>query len=366
MTVEIKPQSGLKLIPPYKPGRSIDEIQRLYHIQDVIKLASNENPLGPSPKALLALQNAIHKVNFYPDGQNYALRESLAKKLGVPIEMVIVGNGEDGLILETCMAYLSEDSEVIVSQSSFPVYDIYTLAMRSALVKAPLENFTLDLQEMAAAVTEKTKMIFVCNPNNPTGTVVTKPAVDLFLKSIPDHILVIFDEAYFEYVEESDFPDTLEYIHDGRENILLLRTFSKVYGLAGLRLGYGVGSKSVLAPLNAIKEPFSVNLLAQIAGTAALDDSAFLEKTLDLNRNGKNYLYQEFKRLGIGFVRSSTNFILVDLGSESLGIIEKLTQKGVIIRPCSAYNLPGFARISIGDTDQNKRFINSLDEVLHD
>lgn len=365
MMVKIIPQRGLESLPTYRPGRQIEEIQREYGITDVIKLASNENPLGVSPKAVEALENMLGKVNFYPDGQCFNLRNSLAKHLHILPEQVMVGNGEDGLILEICLAFLDENSEAIVSCSSFPIYDIYIRTMRAKLVKTPLHEFRLDLQAMADAVTDRTKVIFVCNPNNPTGTTITAADAAAFLVRIPDNVLVIFDEAYFEFVDTDNFPDTIQYVNEGRENILVLRTFSKIYGLAGLRLGYAIGAPSILSALNKVKEPFSVNLLAQTAGLAVLEDQEFRQKTFQITQEGRKYLYQEFDRLDLNYVKSQTNFIMTEIGPRANEIIEKMTCKGVVIRPCSAYDLPYFARISIGTPEQNARLVKTLEEVLN-
>jgi histidinol-phosphate aminotransferase len=365
MKIRVAPQPGLAFIPPYKTGRSIEEIQRQYGIQDVIKLASNENPLGPSPRAMSVLFQSLGKVNYYPDGQSYNLRNALALKLDVKPDQIIIGNGEDGLILETCMAFLNETSEVIVSKSSFPIYDIYSAGMRARVVKTPLKQYCLDLEAMAAAITEKTRLIFVCNPNNPTGTVVTAGEVSRFLERVPENVLVIFDEAYLEYVDDPQFPDSMAYVREGRENVMVMRTFSKVYGLAGLRLGYAIGAAATLAHLYTVKEPFSVNLLAQIAGEAALDDGDFLDRTLAVYRSGRDYLYKEFDRLDLNYVTTQANFILVELGPHAAELIENLMSKGVIIRPCVAYDLPAFARISIGSAEQNQRLVKTLEEVLY-
>ena len=358
-------QPGLDLIPDYRPGLQIEEIQREYGITDIVKLASNENPLGVSPKAIEAIENMVRKVNLYPDGQSFSLRNSLARHLHVLPEQVMIGNGEDGLILEICLSFLDETSEAIVSCSSFPIYDIYIRTMRSKLVKTPLHEFQLDLHAMADAVTDHTKVIFVCNPNNPTGTSISAADTAAFLSRVPENVLVIFDEAYFEYADTENFPDTIKYIRECRENILVLRTFSKIYGLAGLRLGYVIGAPSVLSALNKVKEPFSVNLLAQTAGLAALEDYEFLQKTLQITLEGRNYLYQEFDRLDLAYIKTQANFILTEIGPRANEIIEKMNCKGVIIRPCSVYDLPYFARISIGTPEQNARLVKTLEEVLN-
>jgi histidinol-phosphate aminotransferase len=364
MPSRVHPQSGLQNLPIYIPGRPIEEIQRLYGIQDVVKLASNENPLGPSPKAIAAIERYMCKVNLYPDGQSLLLRKALAQHLKVTPDQIIAGNGADGLILATCMAYLEDNSEVIVSRSSFPIYDFFSQAMRACLIKTPLKNYGLDLTAMYDAITNYTKIIFVCNPNNPTGTIIKAQELDNFIKKIPDHILIVLDEAYYEFVDEPDYPRSLDYLHNGHENILILRTFSKIYGIAGLRLGYGISTPDILTPMNAIREPFAVNLIAQAAGIAALEDIDFVQRSIEANRAGRNYLYNAFQRLGLMYIPSQTNFILVELGNHASDIIEAMMRKGIITRPCSQYNLPNFARISIGTAEQNERLIKTLTDAL--
>ncbi len=360
----VHPQHGLDQVQLYKPGRGIEEVQRQYGLTDVIKLASNENPIGASPKAIKAILDSISDIFYYPDGESRALTKALARKLDIFPEQIVMGNGADGLIMMICQAYLDEDSDVIVSCSSFPVYDIYTHIMRARLVKTPLKNYGLDLQAMLAAINERTKVIFVCNPNNPTGTIVTAAEVDHFLAAVPEHVLVVFDEAYYHFVDSNDYPDTLPYVRNGRPNVIVLRTFSKAYGLAGLRLGYGIAQEGVLAPMKTVKEPFAVNLLAQKAGLAALDDDDFLNRTLLINSIGREYLYQEFARLKLLFVHSHTNFVFVDLGPRTPEIIERLTAKGIIIRPGGGYDLPTWARVSVGDPIQNERLIAELEDIL--
>lgn len=364
MTKCIKHQRGLDAMSPYVPGTPIEEVQREYGLEDVIKLASNENPLGSSPKAIAAIKRALPRLNLYPDTQSYYLRHALAEHLGVEPEQVAVGNGADGIIMQTCMAYLEEDNEVIVSRSSFPVYDIFTHVMRARLIKTPLKNYGLDLKAMAGAISERTKLIFVCNPNNPTGTIVTTDEVDAFMEKVPDHVLVIFDEAYYEFVASDEYPNTLKYIREGRNNVMIMWTFSKVYGMAGVRLGYAIAMPEILDPLNRVKESFAVNLLAQAAGIAALEDEAFLKKSVAANHAGRLYLYSEFDRLGLRYIESHTNFVLVEIGPQATTVQQRLLEKGVIVRPCTGYDLPNFLRITVGNQSQNARFIEALEEVL--
>lgn len=366
MQTRIKQQSGLDALKPYVPGIPIEQVQREYGLKDIIKLASNENPLGPSPLALAAIEKVLSKLNLYPDGQSYYLRKALAEHLEIDPEQVTVGNGADGIIMQICLGYLEEDCEVIVSRSSFPVYDIYTHAMRATLIKTPLKDYSLDLGAMAGAINEKTKIIFVCNPNNPTGKIVTAAEVDAFMENVPGHVLVVFDEAYYDFVASDEYPDTLKYIREGRGNVMIMRSFSKIYGMAGIRLGYAIAIPEILAQLNKIKEPFAVNLLAQAAGIAALKDMAFLKESVAANDAGRLFFYSEFDRLGLRYIESHANFVLVEIGPQAPAVQQRLLEKGVIVRPCTAYDLPGFLRITVGNQAQNIRLIEALGGVLKD
>lgn len=359
-------QRGLSEIKPYVPGKPMEELRREYGLTDVIKLASNENPLGASPKALAAMKAVLSEVSCYPDGQSYELRQALAVHLDVAFEQVTVGNGADDLIMQTELAYLNDGDEVIVSRSSFPVYDIYAHVMRATLTKVPVKDYRLDLTAMADAITDRTKLVFVCNPNNPTGTIVTSGEVETFMQHVPDRVLVIFDEAYVELVDSTEFPDSLRYVRDGKENVIVLRTYSKVYGLAGIRLGYAVAGAETLAPLFKVKGPFTVNRLAQAAGIAALQDDGFLKRTVATNSAGREQLYRGFERLELEFIESHTNFVLVKVGSQALSVQQRLLEYGVIVRPCTAYDLPDFLRISVGDTAQNARLLRALEETMHE
>jgi len=364
MTTRIEQQHGLDAITPYTPGKPIEELQKEYAWQEVIELSLNENPLGTSPKALAAIEKALSRLNRYPDAQSYHLRRALAERFEVKPEQLIVGNGADGIILQTCMAYLDEDSEVIVSHSSFPIYDMFTQAMRATLIKTPLKNYGLDMEAMAGTINDRTKIIFVCNPNNPTGTIVTADEVGVFMEQVPDHVLVVFDEAYHELVASDKYPDTLKYIRQGQSNVMVLRTFSKVYGMAGIRLGYGIAMPETLAPLNRVREPFGVNRLAQAAGVAALEDEEFLKKSVATNHEGRLFLYREFERLGLPYVESHTNFIMVEIGPQAATIQQRLLERGIIVRPCAGYDLPNHLRITIGSPSQNARLIEALEDTL--
>jgi histidinol-phosphate aminotransferase len=364
MTTRIKEQRGLAHLKPYVPGMPIEEVQREYGLKDVIKLASNENSLGPSPKAVAAIEKVLPKLHLYPDGQSYYLSRAIADHVGVEPEQVIVGNGADGIIMQTCLAYLDEDSEVIVSRSSFPIYDIFTHVMRATLTKVDMKDYRLDLEATARAISDRTKLVFVCNPNNPTGTIVTTTELETFLEQVPDHVLIFLDEAYYEFVDSDDYPNGLKYLAEGRKNLMVVRTFSKIYGIAGVRLGYAIADPEILAPLHKVKEPFAVNLLAQAAGVAALEDEAFLEQSLAANRAGLRYLYAQFDRLDLPYIESHANFVLVEFGPRATMVQRLLLEKGVIVRPCIAYDMPHLLRITVGDQAQNARLIEALESVL--
>jgi histidinol-phosphate aminotransferase len=367
MMQSIRQQRGVEAISPYVPGKPIEDVRREYGLDDVIKMASNENPLGVSPKALDAMRAALHHLHHYPDGASYDLRGALADHFGLVMSQVCVGNGADDLILELSMAYLEDGDEVVVSRSSFPMYDIYSAAMRARIVKTPLTSeLGIDLNAMAEAITSKTKIVYVCNPNNPTGTMVSAHDVDTFIRRVPDHVMVVLDEAYIEMADSDSFPDSLSYIREGRKNVFVMRTFSKVYGLAGIRLGYGFAHPEVVSTLFKIKPPFNVNVLAQAAGMAALADTAFVERSVAANKTGRQYLYGEFDRLGLRYAVSHTNFVLVHIGPHAQSVQRDLLQRGVIVRPCGGYDLPEFLRVSIGRRNENERFIQALAELLRD
>lgn len=361
----VKPQRGLSAIRPYVPGKPIEEVQREYGLTDIIKLASNENPIGASPVVVQALMEALPQLNVYPDAQAYRLRHALGAHHGVDPEMIRVGNGADGVIRELCVSYLNDDDEMLTSCSSFPVYDISAAVMRARLVKTGLTpELRFDLRAMADAITPRTRLIFVCNPNNPTGSIVTAAEVERFIARVPDTAIVVFDEAYYEFVDDPDYPDTLPYILEGRKNVCILRTFSKAYGIAGIRVGYAIASAELLAPMRSCAESFPVNLLAQIAGEAALKDGEFLRRTVKVNAEGREFLYRQFDRLGIPYVRSQTNFLLARLGPEAKQVYTELLKRGIIVRPCTGYDLPEYLRITVGDQSQNERLVATLESIL--
>jgi len=361
----VRPQRGLDGIKTYVPGKPISELERELGIHDAIKLASNENPYGVSPKALAAMERALTSGHLYPDGASYDLRLALARHFRLALDQTVVGNGADDIIQELSMAYLEDGDEVIASRSSFPIYDIYTLAMRAKLVKTPLAaSFRIDLDAMARAITPRTRIVYVCNPNNPTGTMVTAAELGRFMARVPDTTLVVLDDAYAEMADAPDFPDSLGYVREGRENIVVLRTFSKVYGLAGIRIGYGFGHRDTIAPLFKVKQAFNVNAVAQAAGIAAIEDEAFVRLTVQRNREGRETLCRAFRRLGLPYAESHTNFVLVQIGPRAADVQQSLLRLGVIVRPCAAYDLPDCLRVSIGTPAENGRFLAALESLV--
>lgn len=316
-------------IKPYVPGKPIEEVQRELGIKDVIKLASNENPLGPSPDAVRAIQEAAERVYLYPDGNCYYLKNALAEKHGVSPENIIVGNGTDEIIKMLAEAYLNPGDEIVVADPTFSEYEFAALVMAGRAVKVPCRSFRHDLKAMAAAITPRTRLVFICNPNNPTGTIVGQMMLDNFLKEIPPSALVVLDEAYADYVTAEHYPDSLAYVRYGRPNVIVLRTFSKIYGLAGLRVGYGVAVPEIIKNLNRVREPFNVNLVAQAAAIAALKDEAHYRKSREINIEGKQYLYEQFAAMGLTYVPTETNFIFVDVGQDSRGVFQELLKRGL-------------------------------------
>lgn len=353
----------IERITPYVPGKPIDEVKREFGISDVIKLASNENPLGPSPAACKAMANAAANMAIYPDGACFALKEKLAAHLGVPAGSLVIGNGSDEVIKLIAEAFLDSGDEGVYADPSFSEYPYVLRLMGAKECVIPLVDFTHDLDAMADAVGDATKIVFVCNPNNPTGTIVDGPSLQAFVDKIPQDVLIILDEAYYEYVDDPSYPQTLAWALE-RPNIVVLRTFSKVYGLAGLRVGYGVANPKLAAWINRVKEPFNVNAMGQIAAIAALEDQDHVQRSIEVNRQGKGYLYDEFKKLGLKYVPTQANFIYVDLARPCDAVFKGLLKQGVIIRKGDAFGQPTFIRVTIGTQEQNQRFIGALEAVL--
>lgn len=352
-------------IKAYVPGKPIEEVQRELGISNIIKMASNENPLGPAPKAVAAMKKAVEQVNLYPDGACYSLRQALAAHFGVSPESLIIGNGSDELLKILAETFLREDDEVLMPTPSFAEYEFVTRVMGSRPVMVDLTNYTHDLMAMADKITPKTKLVIICNPNNPTGTIVTQEEVAAFLARVPEDVIVVFDEAYYEFVTAAAYPQTIDLVKAG-QRVIVMRTFSKIYGLAGLRTGYAIAAPAIIECLNRVREPFNVNLVAQAGALAALDDQEHVRETRANNEAGKAYLYQQLKALGLGYVPTEANFLLVDVGRESQPVFQQLMRAGVIVRPGSVFGYQQHLRVSIGTMAENERFVQALRQILAD
>jgi histidinol-phosphate aminotransferase len=355
--------SQLRDLVSYEPGKPVEDVARELGLQpsEIIKLASNENPLGPSPKALAAMHDALERVHFYPDGGGFYLREAIAAQFGFQRENVILGNGSNEVIEFIGHAFLRPGDEVITARHAFAVYALMATLFDARVIEVPDPSFRHDLDAMAAAITLRTREIFITNPNNPTGTMVSQEEIDRFMDRVPDHVVVIFDEAYYEFVKNP--PDTLKYIREGRENVVVLRTFSKIQGLAGLRIGYGLGARSTIGVLQKTRQPFNANSIAQAGAIAGLLDLDHQRKTRELTHEGRAYFEEQFSQMGLEYVPSQANFVLVKVGDGN-EIFKALMAKGVIVRAMASYGLPAWIRVSVGTHPQNRRFIAELQELL--
>jgi histidinol-phosphate aminotransferase len=355
---------NIESLVPYPPGKPIEELERELGITGSIKLASNENPLGPSPRAVAAMQKVLANLHRYPDGSGYYLRQKLAQKYGYPEEWFVLGTGSNEIIELLLRTFLGRDEEVLTSRTSFAVYAIITQACGGRITEVPMtDDLRFDLPAIAAQINERTKLIFLTNPNNPTGTYYTKAEFEAFLAHVPADCLVAIDEAYFEFVDADDYPNGLDYLRE-RPNLIVMRTFSKIYGLAGVRLGFGIAHPEVVGYMNRVRQPFNVNMLAQVAGIAALEDDDFVRHAQETNRKGLSYLYAELDKLGLSYVRTVTNFFLIKGPVPGRKIYDALLREGVIVRPLENYGLPQYFRINVGTMEENVRFITTLAKVL--
>lgn len=353
----------IETLEPYKAGKPISELQRELGITDIIKLASNENPLGSSPLAIEAMKKYFHELNLYPNG-GLDLREELAKRFNLKVGNVIAGSGSEGIMSNIIRAFLCDDDEVLTSEGTF--VGLYVLARSRGvkLVQIPQRNYHYDLEAIGRAINKHTKIIYLANPNNPTGTIFTRDEFAAFMKVVPGHVLIILDEAYFEYARDnSEYPDSMQYRYD---NVITLRTFSKIYGLAGIRIGYGFAHDALIANLLKVKLPFEPSTLAQAAGIGALIDTTFVMHSLDVNARGKGFLIPALRKLGLTLVPTEANFVMICFGSELTvnKVYDELLKLGVIIRPLRAFGLPHCIRITIGTQEQNERLAESMRRVL--
>ncbi len=354
----------IEQLVPYKPGKSVEEVQRELGLERVYKLASNENPLGPSPKAMEAINESLLCIHQYPDATGYRLRQALAGRYKVKPENVIIGGGSEGIMATIVRTFLHGDDEVLTSEGTFIGFMVLARAQGVPITTVPLKDYGYDLEAIAAAVTPWTKVIYLANPNNPTGTIFHRAAFEKFLETVPPHILIILDEAYYEFVGDNyDYPDSQLYRAD---NVLTLRTYSKAYGLAGIRIGYGIGHESLISQLWKVKLPFEPSTPAQAAGIAALEDDEFLATTLEINREGLEQLYAGFDRLGVRYVPSSANFVMLDMGSEDevMRLFDGLLNQGIVVRPLKGFGLPHCLRVSVGLPEENAAFLAAFEKLV--
>ena len=356
---------GVQKLSPYVPGKPVDELARELDLDPlrIVKLASNENPLGPSPKVLEAITAALPELTRYPDGNGFALKSALAQRCGVQTSQVTLGNGSNDILELVARAFLAPGLNAVFSEHAFAVYPIVTQAVGAAAHVVPAKHFGHDLEAMLAAIDAQTRVVFIANPNNPTGTWFGPQQLESFLARVPESVLVVLDEAYIEYAEGDELPDGLTYLAR-YPNLLVSRTFSKAYGLAALRVGYGICSAQIADVLNRVRQPFNVNSLALAAAGAALADAEYLAKGRRLNDTGMLQLEAGFRELGLSWIASKGNFIAVDLGREAMPVFQALLREGVIVRPVANYGMPTYLRISIGLPEENARFLEALAKVF--
>lgn len=356
---------GVQKLSPYVPGKPVDELAREFDLDpaSIIKLASNENPLGASPKALAAIRQELAELTRYPDGNGFALKQRLAERCRVQPDQVTLGNGSNDILELVARAWLAPGLNAVFSEFAFAIYPIVTQAVGAQARVTPAREWGHDLPAMLRAIDSQTRVVFIANPNNPTGTWFGPQALAEFLAAVPEHVLVVLDEAYIEYAEGGELPDGLDYLA-AYPNLLVSRTFSKAYGLASLRVGYGLSSPAVADVLNRVRQPFNVNSLALAAACAALDDVDYVEQSRRLNEAGMQQLETGLRELGLSWIPSRANFLAVDLGRNAAPVYEGLLREGVIVRPVGGYGMPNHLRVSIGQPQENSRFLEALSRVL--
>jgi len=349
-------------VTPYIAGKPIEETKRQLGLKQVIKIASNENPLGPSPKAVAAIRKTLSNINRYPDSNGYYLKKKLAKVYRLESSYFSLGNGSDELIDTVIKTFVEEDKWIMTSDTTFLEYKVIAQVIGRRVITVPLRYFKYDLESFKRRLVKEVKLIFIANPNNPTGTYVTKFELEDFISSLPKDVLLVLDEAYDTFIDVDDFPSSLKYIQSS--NVIVLKTFSKAYGLAGLRLGFAVAKPRLISYMERSRQPFNVNLLAQEAGLAALEDKKFLARTRRVVWEGKSYLYAQLKKMGLATVPSVANFILIDCQRDSLDVFKQMLKYGVIVRDMKQYGLNNFIRVTVGTRKENEKFISVLKKVL--
>jgi len=361
----MKPKKQITTLPVYQPGKSLDEVKSDYGLKQVIKLASNENPFGYSPKVKEAIMDGLAELHIYPDGANRELRKVLAKKLAVDENQLIFGMGSDEIITMISQVFLEKGTQTIMATPTFSQYRSNAVTAGATIVEVPLKNGTHDLDAMLQAVTEDTRVIWICNPNNPTGTIASEKEIVQFLDCVSEEVLVVLDEAYYEYVTDESYPNSVKLL-DHYPNLIILRTFSKAYGLAALRIGYGIAKANVIDWLNRIREPFNNTSLSQIAAVAAVSDQEFIDECKIKNHDGLQQLYKGFEELGLSYYPSQGNFVFVDLNRPAGPFFQKLLESGIIVRSGVALGLPTGLRITVGNQQQNEQVLKELAKILQE
>lgn len=361
----MQPKPSIVQLKAYEPGKPLSEVQREYGIEEVIKLASNENPFGCSPAAKEAIASALDEMNIYPDGGSVELKATVAKHLGVEPNQLIFGAGSDDVILMLSRAFFVPGDETIMAKPTFPQYKHNAEIEGAVCIEVPLRDGVHDLEAMLEQVTERTKMIWICNPNNPTGTINTDDDIRSFMERVPEHVIVVMDEAYYEYNTSPDRAETLPLLAQYK-NMIILRTFSKIYGLASLRVGYGVAHPDMIHLINQVREPFNTNSFAQVAAIAAIEDQDFIAHCRTENRNGMSYLQEQLTRMGLGYYPSYGNFIMIHIDRPAQPVFDALLRRGIIVRSGAALGFPTSLRVTIGSAEQNEIFIAALEQVLNE
>jgi histidinol-phosphate aminotransferase len=350
-------------IEHYQPGLPLEVLKKELDLgKEICKLASNENPLGPSPLAIDAVKKSLEDGHLYPDNSCVFLRDRIADHLGISPKYLSVGNGTTELIFLMGVAFLDSGDTLITSESSFIMAKIVAQVMDRKLIEVPLKEYRHDLDTILKAITSDTKIVYLDNPMNPIGTLITQQEVSEFMEKIPEDVVVAFDEAYYEYVNKNSFPDTLKYVEDGR-NVIVFRTFSKLYGLAGLRVGYCAAKEDFINAIHRVSPPFAVNRFAQIGAAAALEDKEHIKKTKEMNESGKRFLYDNLDKMSVFYIPSETNFVTIDIKKDAEGMCDELQKSDVVVRPLTMYGKPTFLRVTIGTSEQNKRFIDAFKKI---
>ena len=364
MVIEDLERKEVKLLQPYLLSLSIEDVKKKYGLTEVINLSTNESVLGPSPIVKKALHSEINNIHCYPDGSSKLLREALASRYNIDPEMIIVTNGGDELLYLLGSCFISPEDEIVIGEYGFKTYEIVSALFGGKIVTVSLKEQHLNLEEMSRKINNKTKMIFLCNPHNPNGTIFTHQELEHFLNKVPDNLIIVLDEAYSDFVENKEFPDSIKLIKQDSHHLISLRTFSKIGGMAGLRVGFGLASKELIGSLRKVQPPYSVNRMAQLAARAFLSDDEYRKRLLNNNRQGKEFLYHQLNQLNLSYIPTEANFLFIDLAEDADLICEKLMAEGIIVRSGKIWGCDTFIRVTIGTGEENQQLIKTIENIL--